>query len=67
MADKQTVAVLGAGGTMGLPIARNLARSGHDVRAWNRTPEKSQPLSDHGAYIAEAPADAAAGADAPDL
>jgi len=63
MADKQTVAVLGAGGTMGLPIARNLARSGHDVRAWNRTPEKSQPLSDHGAYIAEAPADAAAGAD----
>lgn len=25
-------------GSMGLPIARNLAKAGHDVRAWNRTP-----------------------------
>ncbi|MGH9058923.1 MAG: NAD(P)-binding domain-containing protein, partial [Acidimicrobiales bacterium] len=31
-----TVAFLGTG-IMGLPMAANLARAGHDVRAWNRT------------------------------
>lgn len=32
----ETVAVLGAGGTMGFPMARNMARAGLAVRAWNR-------------------------------
>ena len=32
----ETVAVLGAGGTMGFPIARNIARAGIPVRAWHR-------------------------------
>ena len=37
----ETVAVLGAGGTMGFPIARNLARAGIPVRAWNRSRDKA--------------------------
>ena len=35
MTDKMTVAVLGAGGTMGFAMARNLAGAGFNVRAWN--------------------------------
>jgi 3-hydroxyisobutyrate dehydrogenase len=62
MAEPETVAVLGAGGTMGLPIARNLARAGLAVRAWNRTREKAEPLSQDGASVADSPAEAAAGA-----
>jgi 3-hydroxyisobutyrate dehydrogenase len=38
MPKQMTVAVLGAGGTMGLPMARNIAQAGMRVRAWNRTP-----------------------------
>jgi 3-hydroxyisobutyrate dehydrogenase len=52
MPKQMTVAVLGAGGTMGLPMARNMARAGLEVRAWNRSPEKAQPLADDGAHIA---------------
>jgi 3-hydroxyisobutyrate dehydrogenase len=60
--DVETVAVLGAGGTMGFPIARNIARAGIPVRAWNRSPDKAEPLTKDGAYLAETPADAARGA-----
>jgi len=59
----ETVAVLGAGGTMGFPIARNIARAGFPVRAWNRSREKAEPLAADGAYIAGSPADAARGAE----
>jgi 3-hydroxyisobutyrate dehydrogenase len=41
----QTVAVLGAGGTMGLGMSRNIADAGIAVRAWNRTRERVEPLS----------------------
>ncbi|MEA2472803.1 MAG: 3-hydroxyisobutyrate dehydrogenase [Thermoleophilaceae bacterium] len=58
-----TVAVLGAGGTMGLPMARNLAGAGHDVRAWNRTRASAEPLAEHGVAVVHTPAEAAAGAD----
>jgi 3-hydroxyisobutyrate dehydrogenase len=58
----ETVAVLGAGGTMGLAMARNIARAGIDVRAWNRHREKAEPLAGDGAHIADTPADAAEGA-----
>ena len=58
-----TVAVLGAGGTMGLPMARNIARAGIGVRVWNRTVEKAWPLADDGVQIAESAAEAADGAD----
>jgi 3-hydroxyisobutyrate dehydrogenase len=56
---RETVAVLGAGGTMGLPMARNIARAGIPVRAWNRDPAKVAALADDGAYLADSPADAA--------
>lgn len=59
----ERIAVLGAGGMMGFAIARNLCAAGFDVRAWNRSPEKAQPLSEDGAEICESPAAAAAGAD----
>lgn len=61
-AETETVAVLGAGGIMGHPIARNIARAGFEVRAWNRTRSKAEPLEADGAYIADTPADAARGA-----
>jgi 3-hydroxyisobutyrate dehydrogenase len=53
MPKQMTVAVLGAGGTMGLPMARNIARAGLRVRAWNRSPEKMRPLADDGAHLAD--------------
>src|SRR5438132_13130263 len=54
------IAVLGTG-TMGGPIARNLAAAGHEVRAWNRTRERAEGL---GAEVGETPAEATAGAEA---
>lgn len=56
------MAVLGAGGMMGFAMARNIARAGIAVRAWNRSRGKAEPLAADGAYIADTPADAAAGA-----
>ena len=57
-----TVAVLGTG-TMGAPMARNLANAGFDVRAWNRSREKAQPLAPDGIAVHDAAADAVRGAD----
>jgi len=37
------VAVLGTG-IMGAPMARNLAAAGHEVTAWNRSPEKARGI-----------------------
>jgi len=62
MAGGDTVAVLGAGGTMGFPMARNLARAGITVRAWNRTRAKAEPLAADGVTITDSPAGAARGA-----
>jgi 3-hydroxyisobutyrate dehydrogenase len=62
MAQTETVAVLGAGGTMGFPMARNIARAGITVRAWNRSRQKAEPLARDGAFIADSPAEAARGA-----
>jgi 3-hydroxyisobutyrate dehydrogenase len=64
MAHDETVAVLGAGGTMGFAMARNLARAGFAVRAWNRTRARAEPLSGDGATVLDTPAEAAEGADA---
>jgi 3-hydroxyisobutyrate dehydrogenase len=47
---------------MGLPMARNLAAAGIPVRAWNRSREKAEPLSDDGAEILDTAAEAATGA-----
>ena len=57
-----TVAFLGTG-TMGAPMARNLLAAGFAVRVWNRTRAKAEPLAEHGAIVAETPAEAARGAD----
>jgi 3-hydroxyisobutyrate dehydrogenase len=58
----ETIAVLGAGGTMGFPIARNIACAGLPTRVWNRTSDKVKPLTADGAYLARTPEDAARGA-----
>src|SRR4051812_28427863 len=56
------VAVLGTG-IMGAPMARNMARAGLDVTAWNRSREKTEPLLRDGIQIAESPSDAVGEAD----
>jgi 3-hydroxyisobutyrate dehydrogenase len=57
-----TIAFLGTG-IMGGPMARNLARAGFDVRAWNRTRERAEPLADDGVTVVDSPAAAVDGAD----
>lgn len=59
----ERVAVVGTG-TMGAPIAVNLARAGLAVAAWNRTPAKAEALAADGVAAAATPAEAVAGADA---
>ncbi len=54
------VAFLGLG-SMGLPMARNLARSDHDLVVWNRTRAKAEDVA--GAQVADSPEAAAEGAD----
>ena len=51
MALDEPVAVFGAGGTMGFPMAANLARAGIGVRAWNRSEDKAHPLTEDGAQV----------------
>jgi 3-hydroxyisobutyrate dehydrogenase len=63
MDDLRRVAVLGAGSTMGLGMAGNIARAGFRVRGWNRTPEKARPLEDDGAEVLGSAREAADGAD----
>jgi len=62
MSKELKVAVLGAGSTMGLPIARNIARAGIQVRGWNRTAEKAKPLEEDGALVFDTASEAADGA-----
>lgn len=63
MPGRETIAVLGAGGIMGFPMARNLIGAGCDVRAWNRSRDKAEPLREDGAQVLDTPAEAARGAD----
>ncbi|WP_326621091.1 NAD(P)-dependent oxidoreductase [Streptomyces decoyicus] len=60
--DALSVAVLGTG-IMGAAMARNLAGAGHDVRAWNRTRAKAEPLAADGIRVTGTPAEAVDGAD----
>jgi 3-hydroxyisobutyrate dehydrogenase len=57
------VAVIGAGGTMGFPMAQNIARAGIDVRVWNRTRDKAEPLAEDGATVCASVAEAVQGAE----
>lgn len=56
------IAFLGTG-RMGTELARHLLAD-HEVRVWNRTPERAVPLVDAGAALAASPAAAVDGADA---
>jgi 3-hydroxyisobutyrate dehydrogenase len=47
---------------MGLPMARNLAKAGFSLRAWNRTRARADPLDEVGATICSDPREAASGA-----
>lgn len=58
----ETVAVLGAGSTTGFPVARNIARAGMPVRAWDPVADRAEPLAADGAYLARTPREAATGA-----
>ena len=62
MADRSKVAVLGTG-IMGAGMARNLLSGGMEVRAWNRSREKAEPLADDGATVVDNAKEAADGAD----
>ncbi|MFF4121711.1 NAD(P)-dependent oxidoreductase [Streptomyces sp. NPDC001714] len=57
------VAVLGLG-TMGTGLATRLLDRGTQVRVWNRTPERAEPLAAAGAFVARHPAEAVAGTSA---
>jgi len=61
MANDNAIAVLGTG-IMGAAMARNLLAAGMEVRVWNRSREKAEPLADDGARVADSPAEAAEGA-----
>src|SRR5215210_6479950 len=61
MAHDNTIAVLGTG-IMGAAMARNLLAADMEVRVWNRTREKAEPLADEGAKVADTPTEAAEGA-----
>lgn len=62
MAENAKVALLGTG-IMGAAMARNLLKAGMEVRAWNRSTDKAEPLAEDGATVAEDPTEAASGAD----
>ena len=48
---------------MGLPMARHIAKAGIQVRAWNRTREKAEPLAKDGAEVFDTAREAAEGSD----
>ena len=57
------VAFLGLG-VMGYPMAGHLARAGHSVTVYNRSPDKAQAwVAEFGGQMAPTPREAAAGAD----
>jgi 3-hydroxyisobutyrate dehydrogenase len=58
----ETIAMLGAGSTMGFAMAQNMLKAGLRVRAWNRSAEKVKPLEQDGAAVFQSPAEAADGA-----
>src|SRR5574337_2134781 len=45
-------------GNMGLPMARNLLKAGHEVTVYNRTRERAESLRADGAAVAGQPDDA---------
>ena len=62
MVDKQKIAFIGLG-KMGIPMSQNLIKKGYSLTVYNRTKDKTKPLADAGAKVANSPKEAAAGAD----
>src|SRR3990167_8793412 len=60
--SKPRVGFLGLG-TMGAPMAANLAKAGFPLTVWNRTAAKAQPLIRAGAKAGKGPAHVAAEVD----
>jgi 3-hydroxyisobutyrate dehydrogenase-like beta-hydroxyacid dehydrogenase len=56
------VAFIGIG-KMGLPMAGNVLRAGHDLTVFNRTASRCDPLRDDGATVATSAAEAVRGAE----
>ena len=48
-------------GEMGAAMVANILKAGHQVRVWNRSPERVRSLADAGARIVATPAEAFAG------
>jgi 3-hydroxyisobutyrate dehydrogenase-like beta-hydroxyacid dehydrogenase len=48
-------------GEMGAAMVANMLKAGHNVRVWNRSPEKAQALAAQGAKMVASPADAFSG------
>ena len=44
-------------GRMGFPMADRLVQAGYEVKVWNRTRSKAEPLTDKGATLVDSPAD----------
>ena len=57
-----SIAFIGLG-IMGSPMAVHLAKAGHDVVGYNRSPEKTKPLVEAGGRAAGSVADAVSGAE----
>jgi 3-hydroxyisobutyrate dehydrogenase len=55
---KQVIGWIGMG-RMGYPMAERLVKAGFDVRVWNRTRAKAEPLVAKGATLVDSPADLA--------
>src|SRR5258706_6415537 len=63
MLGNMKVAFIGLG-KMGLGIAHNLLRAGHNLAVYNRSPEQAKALAEEGARVASSPADACRDAEA---
>jgi 3-hydroxyisobutyrate dehydrogenase-like beta-hydroxyacid dehydrogenase len=48
-------------GNMGMGMAANLLKAGHELTVYNRTSEKAKPLVEQGARLAKTPGEAASG------
>ena len=40
-------------GLMGVPMSLRLRRAGFSISVWNRSPDKSEPLKEHGVRVCE--------------
>ena len=50
-------------GLMGLPMAKNILKAGYNLKAFNRSKEKADPLKDHGAKISNTVKEVVSGSD----